>query len=251
MRLILAFGLAAALAPAVALAQTWQVYSYPDQGFAVQLPTAPSLEDGARMAPNGTLTPAKVYSAKGAGILYTLSVFDYSKSTADQKDVIAQAEKALGGAVAVAVDARINRQFGRELTIDAKDGSRLTVALFYQNQHLYQLIATALPPDATDRSAAALHFQQSLQFIGANNGPDGGGRGGPAGDGGGRFGGPGGRGGAFNPQAQRACAGKAPGDAVQLDTPQGGVPATCVLVARPNRPPPGDGPPPDGPRPPR
>jgi len=239
MRLILAISLAVALAPAAALAQTWQVYSYPDQGFAMQLPAPPAVEDGTRIAPNGAMTPAKVYSAKGAGIVYTLSVFDYSKSAADQREAIAQAERALGGTVAVAVDARINRQFGRELAIDAKDGSRLTVALFYQNQHLYQLVATALPPNATDQSAAALHFQQSLQFIG----PDGGGGGGPGGDGGGRFRGPGGRGGGgFNPQAQAACAGKAAGDAVQLQTAQGGVAATCVLVARPNRPAPGGGP---------
>ena len=50
------------------------------------------------------------------------------------------------------------------------------------------------------------------------------------GSGGGRFrGGP-------NPQALSACMGKAVGDAVQLDTPAGAVPATCTLIARPNGP---------------
>jgi hypothetical protein len=40
-----------------------------------------------------------------------------------------------------------------------------------------------------------------------------------------------------NPPADAACAGKSAGDAVQLQTPAGPVPATCTLVARPNMPP--------------
>lgn len=245
MRLVLIAALAAILAPGHASAQSWQVYSYPDQGFAFQLPTAPKIEDGVAAAPTGGAAPVKTYSAKAAGIDYTLSIFDLSKSAAQERDAIAQAESALGktGAVAVSVDARINRQFGRELTIDAKDGSRLTVALFFMNQHLFQLVARAAPPDPTDRSADALHFQQSLQFIADNQGP--GDRGG--GPGGGRFRGQGGRGG-FNPQGVTACLGKAAGDRVQLDTPDGQVAATCTLVARPDRPPDGgvlsNGPPP-------
>jgi hypothetical protein len=163
--------------------------------------------------------------------------------------IIADTEKALtaGGKVDVAVDSRINRQFGRELTVNAADGSRLTVALFYFNQHLYELVAKAMPPDPADRSAQAIHFQQSLQFVGLQGqgfggGPGGFRGGGPGGFGGrGRFGpGPGGPGG---PAAQEACAGKPAGAKVTLQTPDGqSTEATCVLVARPDRPP-GGGPP--------
>jgi hypothetical protein len=249
---ILALG--AVLTPAAALAQGWQEYSYPDQGVIFQLPTPPAVQDAMAPTPTGVMAPVRTYSARQDGIVYTLSIFDLSKAKVDANAIIGQTETALtaGGKVAIAVDSRINRQFGRELTVNAADGSRLTLALFYINQHLYELVAKALPPDPVDRSAQAIHFQQSLQFVGQNGQGFGGGF---AGGGGGGFGGRGGRfgpgRGGPNPQAQAACMGKAPGDAVQLQTPDGAVPATCVLVARPNRPP-GEGPPPpDGPPPPQ
>jgi hypothetical protein len=66
----------------------------------------------------------------------------------------------------VDVEARINTQFGHELSIGNKDGSRSTVAIFFFNHHLYQLEGRALPPDPTARSSSLIRFQQSLQFFG-------------------------------------------------------------------------------------
>jgi hypothetical protein len=241
--------IAGALLPAVAHAQSWQEYSYPDQNVAFQLPAAPAVADAMETTPTGIKAPAKTYRAQGDRIVYSLRIFDLSKAQVNEAAIVADTEKALIGAgkVDVAVNSRINRQFGRELTINAADGSRLTVALFYFNQHLYELVARALPPDPTDRSAQAIHFQQSLQFVGGDGpgfgggfgGGPGGFRGGPGGFGGrGRFG-PGG--GGPGPAAQQACAGKAAGDKVALQTPDGQTTdATCVLVARPDRTPGGE-----------
>jgi hypothetical protein len=169
LRLILALALAA---PAPALAQSWQVYSYPDQGFAFQLPVAPTVSDGAAETWNGQAAPVRTYSAQAPGIVYTLAIVDLSKTGVEGAQALVLAEKALGdrGKVAVAVNARINRQYGRELTLDANDGSRLTAALFVINQHLYRLTAQALPPNPQERSSAALHFQQSLEFLGESRG---------------------------------------------------------------------------------
>jgi hypothetical protein len=220
------------LAPGPAQAQGWQEYSYPDQNVAFQLPVAPRVEDGIAATPTGVRAPVRTWRAQGEGIVYTLQIFDLSKAQVSADSIVADTEKALVGAgrVDVAVDSRINRQFGRELTISAADGSRLTVALFYFNQHLYQLVAKALPPDPADRSAQAIHFQQSLQFVGLQGQGFGGGFGGR-----GRFG-PGG--GGLGPAAQAACTGKAAGDKVTVQTPDGQTAqATCVLVARPDRPP--------------
>jgi hypothetical protein len=154
---------------------------------------------------------------------------------------IAETEKSVGasGKVTVAIDARVNRSFGRELSVTGADASRSAIAIFFVNKHLYKLVGEALPPNAIERSGDTIRFQESLQFIGANGGFGGG----FGGRGGGR-----GRGG-FNPQAQAACMGKSAGDAVQLDTPGGPVPATCTLVARPNRPPNGPNGPPGTPNP--
>jgi hypothetical protein len=237
MKAMVAILIAACLTPLAAVAQEWKAYSYPDPGFAIQFPLPPTVESNTIKTSAGASLPVTRYQVRQDRIVYTLNVADYSSTNADEKSTIADAEKAFGasGKVTVAIDARVNRSFGRELSVNGTDGSRSAVAIFFVNKHLYTLVGEALPPDAIQKSGDTIRFQESLQFIGQNGGFGGGGFGGP---GGGRF-----RGG-FNPQAQIACVGKAAGDAVQLDTPGGTVAATCTLVARPNAPPPGPPPPP-------
>ena len=175
--------------------------------------------------------PMTRYRVRQDRSVYTLSVVDYSTTNADAMTTIAETEKSFGasGKVTVAIDARVNRAYGRELSVNGTDGSRSAIAIFFVNKHLYTLVGESLPPNAIERSGDAIRFQESLQFIGDNGG----------------FGGFGGfgeapveaaSGAAFNPQALTACAGKSVGDAVQLDGPGGPVPATCTLVARPNAP---------------
>lgn len=238
MRTLVAIATITGVIPAVAGAQTWKVYSYPEAGFSIQFPAPPSVQMSTTQSSAGTALPLTRYQVKGERVLYTLSVVDYSSTHADATRTIAETEKSFSasGKVTVAIDARVNRSFGRELSVAGQDGSRSAVAIFFVNQHLFTLVGQSLPPDAIERSGDAIRFQESLQFTGANGGF--GGLGGFGGPGGGRFRG------AFNPQALSACAGKSNGDAVQLDGPGGPVAATCTLVARPNRlPPPPDGPP--------
>jgi hypothetical protein len=220
---------AALLIPVAAVAQDWKVYQYPDPGFAVQFPVPPVVERGTFGTSAGVSLPMTRYSARQDRVLYTLKVVDFSSANPDGMRAIAEAEKSFGasGKVTVAIDARINREFGRELSVSGSDGSRSAVAIFFANKHLFVLAGESLPPSAIARSGDAVRFQQSLQFIGVNGGFGGFGR----------FGGRGRFRGGFGPQALTACRGKSVGDAVQLDTPGGRVSATCTLVARPNGPP--------------
>jgi hypothetical protein len=231
MKGLVAIAMSALLMPVAAVAQEWKAYPYPDPGFAIQFPVAPTVEKSTFRTSAGVSLPMTRYTVRQDRIIYTLNVIDYSTTSADATSTIAETEKSFGtsGKVTVAIDARVNRAFGRELSVNGTDGSRSAIAIFFVNKHLYTLIGQALPPNAIEKSGDTIRFQESLQFIGANGG-FGGGFGGP---GGGRF-----RGG-FNPQAQAACAGKSAGDAVQLQTPGGPVPATCTLLARPNMPPDG------------
>ena len=248
MRLTPLMLLAALSAPAAAHAQGWASYPFPAAGFAVQFPAQPSQSSALITAPAALAGPAMVYSLKDGAVTYTVQVTDLSASSIGQQDAIKAAEKAVGagGVVRAALDARINQQFGRELSVDEPDGGKLVAAIFFFNHRLYELMGVAGPPNAQGASGNLIRFQQSLQFTGAGGGGGfgGGRRGGPGGPGG--FGGP--RGGGA--QAQAACVNKQAGDKVQLDTPDGAVSATCVLVARPDRPPGGDGGPGGG-RPPR
>jgi hypothetical protein len=231
MKAIIAIVLAGCLTPVAAVAQEWKAYPYPDAGFTIQFPAPPTVEKATFRTSAGASLPMMRYAVRQDRSVYTLSIVDYSSTSADGTSTIAEAEKSFGasGKVTVAIDARVNRSFGRELSVNGTDGSRSAIAIFFVNKHLFELVGEALPPNAIERSGDSIRFQESLQFTGDNGG----------GGGFGRFGGPGGgrfRGGP-NPQALAACMGKAIGEAVQLDTPGGPVAATCTLIARPIAPP--------------
>jgi hypothetical protein len=233
MKGLVAIVLAAWLTPLAAATQEWKVYPYPDAGFAIQFPAPPTVDKSTFRSSAGVSLPMTRYAVHQDHSVYTLSVVDFSTTSADGMTTIAETEKSLGasGKVSVAIDARVNRAYGRELSITGTDGSRSAVAIFFVNKHLYTLVGESLPPNAIEKSGDAIRFQESLQFTGDNGGAGGFGRFG-GGAGGGRF-----RGG-LNPQALSACTGKSVGETVQLDTPGGQVAATCTLVARPNAPPP-------------
>ena len=266
-------GTASAVALSIALlagggarAQDWQAYAYPDSGFAAQFPAKPTLTEVQYQA-GGVTGPAKVYSARLGATDYSVTVADLSASAAGKDAAIDAAVKAFAAAGQVKLDVseRIDRQFGRELSVLGKDGSQTATAIFYVDKKLYVLAGRGEPASMP----LAVRFQQSLEFISADgkrprrpeDGPGLGGAGGfgPPGEGGPDGGrGPGGRR-RPPPQAFTDCKGKAEGAAVQHKTPRGDVvAATCIatpegLAARPNQPldggPPGgprDGPPPEG-----
>ena len=162
--------LAAWLTPLLAIAQEqdWKIYRYPDAGFAIQFPVPPEMHKGTFSTADGASLPETTYTARQDGIVYTMQIIDYSGTHADGTSTIAQTEKSLGasGKVSVAIDARINREYGRELSVNGADGSRSAVALFFVHGNLFLLTGKSLPPNAIARSGDAIRFQQSLQFIG-------------------------------------------------------------------------------------
>jgi len=257
MKTIVRILMAVLLMPVVAVAQEWRVYTYPDPGFTVQFPGTPAVETGTVKNATGASLPMTRYTVRQDRIIYTLSVVNYASTNADALSTITETERSIGasGKVITATGARINRSFGRKLSVTSADGSRSTIAIFFVDKHLYTLIGRALPPNAVEESDDALHFQESLRFLEDNSGFFGlfgasstagaastsgtaitaSGAGGAAGAGAGRSRS------AYPPPADAACTGKSAGDAVQLETPGGLVAAICTLVARPTVPP--NGPP--------
>jgi hypothetical protein len=242
-----------ALTPAAALAQGWKHYDFSDDGFAVQLPAEPVVSRGQFHADGGLTVPETVYTAGQDGIVFSVTVADFSGTSIGQEAAIDAAVKALStqGELKVNVAERIDREFGRELTIAGRDQSQSTAAVFFVGRKLYEVVGKGLPPDPKQVSGLANRFQQSLEFIGLgaeafrpeNR---------AGGQGPGRGFGPGGRRGPPPPEAFADCLGKTEGAQVQHSLPDGQLtPATCVqtpegLAARPSRPPPGAGPPPEG-----
>jgi len=224
-------------------AQTWEPYSFSESGFTAQYPARPSASAGSYTTSTGLVVPAMTYKAEQDGVTYSVTVADFSGKPPGQDAAIEDGVKVLArtGEIKVDARARIDRDWGRELSIAGRDGTLTAAAVFFVKGKLYVLTGTVSPSASPTAAMRATRFEETLEFDGGaalrpENRPGfpGGGAGRPAGGPGGRPMPP--------PQAFEACRGKALGDAVQLVTPRGALPATCEnfpkgLAARPLRPP--------------
>lgn len=154
-----------------ALAQDWQEYRVPEMGFAVSFPGTPTVTDAVYKNADGTSESATVYSLREGQSEFRIIVADFSNSPIQDDAAIDQADKALSatGQVAVDIEARVNRNYGRQLSITMKDGSHSVSAIFFVNQRLYQIEGITHPGDNAN-SSNAVRFQQSLNFLGGYGG---------------------------------------------------------------------------------
>ena len=168
MRTLAALGLACAVwLAAAAPALAWDIYSYPEAKFAAQFPSEPQIGPAKYRTTAGLDLPAQRYWAQEGNVAYSLLLADFTGTALDKDAAIADAVKAFGqeGEVLVDVEARINREYGRELSIKRKDGGHDIVAVFFFDDHLYVLNGRAAPPDPTAATANLIRFQQSLNFM--------------------------------------------------------------------------------------
>jgi len=91
-----------------------------------------------------------------------MTVVDLTHAALEENAVIDHAVKTLsqGGQIKLDIPHRISRVFGRQLSIQAADGSHSSVAVFYYKQRLYQIEGKV----AGNSTADAIRFQQSLVF---------------------------------------------------------------------------------------
>ena len=155
--------LAAFAFSAPALAQSWEEYSYPEYAISVAFPTNPKIETTTYEIADFRSVPARVYSARQDKGEFKMTVADLANTGLDEKAVVDHAIKRLsqGGTVRVNVPARIYQVYGRQLTVEGKDGSRSMVAMFDIMGWLYQIEAKMLPGG---NEFELTRFQQSLVF---------------------------------------------------------------------------------------
>jgi hypothetical protein len=167
MRTIIAI-LGVLLAGGPATAQSWKEYPYPSYFFAVSFPAEPNIETTAYQAADGRSVEALVYSVTQDGAVFKITVANLLDPAMEESAVIDHAVKTLsvGGEIKVDIPARVNRVYGRQLSIVGADGSHSSVAVFYHKGRLYQIEGKVLP---TGSGAAAIRFQQSLVFTGGES----------------------------------------------------------------------------------
>jgi hypothetical protein len=147
----------------------WELYSYPDSGFAIQFPAQPAIMAADYRTIAGLRAPATTYSAPAGSAVFTLTVADFAGTALNADAAIKDAVAAVGrrGEVKIDVEARINHEYGRELSVVGKSGDRSVVAVFFIGQKLYLLDGHAFGPNALAATASLIRFQQSLQFTGS------------------------------------------------------------------------------------
>ncbi|MGZ3314794.1 MAG: hypothetical protein ACXU8Q_11525, partial [Caulobacteraceae bacterium] len=107
------------------------------------------------------------YAIQEGNVAYSVMLVDFSGTALEKDAVISDAVRAFGleGEVLVDVEARINAEYGRELSVRRKDGGHDIVAIFFFDSHLFVLNGRAAPPDPTAATANLIRFQQSLNFM--------------------------------------------------------------------------------------
>jgi hypothetical protein len=156
------------LGPAVA--QSWREYSYPDQFFTVAFPADPRTETTTYYVADNRSVEAHVYSVRQDNTLFKVTVAELADTGLEESAVIDHAIKMMSesGEVKVNIPHRVNRVYGRQLSIVGADGLRSMVALFDYNGRLYQIEGNALPT-GNDGTADAIRFVQSLIFTGGGS----------------------------------------------------------------------------------
>ena len=102
--------------------------------------------------------------------MFKVTVAELKDTGLEESAVIDHAIKTMseGGEVKVSIPHRINRVYGRQLSIVGRDGIRSMVALFDYSGRLYQIEGKALP-SGNDGTADAIRFVQSLIFTGGGS----------------------------------------------------------------------------------
>jgi hypothetical protein len=167
------FILAALVCGGPAVAQNWQEYSYSDQFFAVAFPADQQTETTTYQVADDRPVEAHVYAVYQDTAVFKVTVAEVADTGLEESAVIDHAIRTLseGGEVKVNIPHRVNRVFGRQLSIAGADGIRSMVAVFDYKGRLYQIEGRSV---STENGAAAIRFVQSLVFTGggSNRSPD-------------------------------------------------------------------------------
>jgi len=167
MKALLGLGLACTVFLAAAPAWAWDIYTFSEAKFAAQFPGQPQIGSAKYRTTAGLELPAQRYWIQDGAVAYSVTLADFSGTALEKDAAIADGVKAFGqeGEVLVDVEARINSEYGRELSVRRKDGGHDIVAIFFFDNHLYVLNGRAAAPNPNAATANLIRFQQSLNFL--------------------------------------------------------------------------------------
>ena len=129
MRILLALTAGVLLLAGPAGAADWKLLTFPDQGFGIESPVALTKGTGMYQGAVAGRIPTITYGGEQDKIRYRVTIIDVSKRTAEAVNLFEEVEaltelqgKVIGND-SMGIEPGKERQYGRELLIQAKDGS--------------------------------------------------------------------------------------------------------------------------------
>lgn len=164
----------AALAVATAPAQAaWKSYISHPLGFSFEAPGDVKASKGTYQAPVAGQRSTMVFQSEEDGIQYRVTVVDMKPVQNNAATVLNEATYIFQDKKNLLMDTfgRVDRQYGRKLTVDLPNKSRAVASFFFINGQLLQLQATALPGEDID-SPDLSRFIDSVAFFTVRAHPD-------------------------------------------------------------------------------
>jgi len=157
--------LAAATAPATA---AWRGYISHPLGFAFAAPGEFKIEKGTYRSAVAGQRDALIYRFFDDDIEYKAVVIDMTDKANDAATLLGEAEYMFQEDKKVLMDTfgRVDRQYGRKLTIDLpNNGGRSTAAFYFINGRIVSLQATVLPANGDYETPEMARFVESITFF--------------------------------------------------------------------------------------
>lgn len=144
----------------------WGEYTYPDQQFAAAFPAPPKL---LRIEGDADHRVAEaIYYVTLDSTRFQVSVFDLLRTGIKEPAAIANAVATLRENSEVKIDivAEVQGHWGHYLNLETSAARRIVAGVFFRNDRLYEIEASAPASEFEAVSSDFVRFQQSLRFIG-------------------------------------------------------------------------------------
>jgi hypothetical protein len=149
-------------------AAAWRSYISHPLGFAFAAPGDLRMEKGSYRSAVAGARETTVYRFADDDIEYSAVVVDMTDAANDAATLLGEAEYMFqdGRTVLMDVFGRVDRQYGRKLTIDLPDnGGRTSAAFWFINGRIVSLQATVLPANGDYDTPEMARFVDSITFF--------------------------------------------------------------------------------------
>jgi len=158
------FAMAAVATPAAA---QWRGYISHPLGFAFAAPGPMKVEKGTYNAPVAGQRPTLTYAFTEDNIEFKVVIIDMRDIASNSATLLGEAQYQFQNGKKLMMDAfgRVDRQYGRKLTIDLpNNGGRSMGAFYFLNGRVVSLQATVLPANGDYETPETGRFIDSITF---------------------------------------------------------------------------------------